>query len=99
MLGRNKLYDYLTANEIKTISEFQLDEKLQFVNQINFSERTGMTDKKQNKFYLLSSNSSIEDGYPVWGSSDFSMMTSDDNTAKSYIVITDSNGVLYVYSE
>ena len=26
-------------------------------------------------------------------------ITSDDNTAKSYIVISDSNGVLYVYSE
>ncbi|MBP6532070.1 MAG: DUF3352 domain-containing protein, partial [Bacteroidia bacterium] len=99
LLSRNKLYDYFTTNEIKLITEIQPDEKLQFVNQINFPDRAGMTDKNQNKFYLLSTTSAIEDGYPVWGSSDFSLMKNDDNTAKSYIVISDSNGVLYVYSE
>ncbi len=97
-LNKNKLYSYTTTNDVKELFEFQADEKLQFVNQINSSERTGITDKIKNKFYMLSSLS-IEDGYPVWGCSDFSLMKSDDNSSKSYIVISDSNGVLYVYSE
>ncbi len=99
ILSENKLFSYSGSGELELISTIEGSKELKFVNQINSSGRAGIIDKSKNKFYLLSSNATIEDGYPVWGNSDFSLMTSDDNTAKSYIVISDSNGVLYVYSE
>lgn len=94
----NKLYSY-EGSDLKFTSEINGTKDLKFVNQINFPGRAGIIDRSKNKFYLLSTEASIAEGYPIWGNSDFSLMTSDDNTAKSYIVISDSNGVLYVYSE
>jgi hypothetical protein len=99
ILNGNKLFAYSGSVELELVSTIDGSNDLKFVNQINSSGKGGIIDLSKNKFYLLSSNASIENGYPVWGNSDFSMMTSDDNTSKSYIVISDSNGVLYVYSE
>lgn len=98
-LSQNKLYTYSESDKSHLINEFNTDKNLQFVNQLNFTERAGLTDKTHNKFYLLSTSATIEEGFPVWGSSDFCLMKSDDNASDSYIVIVDSNGVIYVYNE
>lgn len=98
-LSNKNLYYYAGTGDPELVTSLESNSDLEFVQQINFAGRAGIIDRSKNKFYLLSSDVSIADGYPVWGNSDFSLMTSEDNTAKSYIVISDSNGVLYVYSE
>lgn len=99
MLSNNTLYNFSTTGELVKASELEPDGKFKFVNPLNVDYKAGITDLNHNKFYLLSPISTVEDGYPVWGNSDFSIMKGSENNSRSLIVISDSNGVLYVYGE
>lgn len=75
----------------KGLSTYQLKKA------INKTDKIAMTDTLATQFYLLTSDGTPEEGFPVKGCSDFSVTMDDELSGSGKIFISDNQQTIFVY--